>query len=248
MELAPNELVPKGEGVCWQKTLRDKGGRSGQLNLWKPRLDLSPEVRRVNYDTAKQVILDYEWLGTMGNTEIAYGILWAESVGGVVCFGKTTSPHLDRGLCGPEYAPLVAQLTRGAMVFWAPPNSNSRLIGRALRLLKEDTSYRIVVAFADPRAGEIGTVYQATNWIYTGLTKIRHDTAPDFAAWGSKGFHIRGLPKELKNVKSIEAAGMTAVRRLRPRKHRYVYLLGTRKERKELRAALRYPVLSYPKR
>ena len=33
----------------------------------------------------------------------------------------------------------------------------------------------------------------------------------------------------------------------RPRKHRYFYFLGTRKQRKEMRDSLSYAVESYPK-
>jgi len=239
--------TPDAGTVCWQKILKDKGGRSGQLGLWKPRLDLSPEIRRVNYDTAKQIILDYEWLGSMGNTEISYGIFWGLHLGGVVCFGKTTGPHLARGVCGPEYEKKTCQLSRGACVWWSPPNTASRLIGGALRLLEKDTDYRIVVAFADPRAREIGTIYQATNWLYTGLSKRRTEIGVEGRAL-REDFHSLGLPAHLKCKDGITALGLRPKVEIRPQKHRYIKLLGTYKERKQLRAALRYPILPYPKR
>jgi len=74
-------------------------------------------------------------------------------------------------------------------------------------------------------------LYQATNWIYTGLSAIRKDAVRE----GEEHKHSKGKWGE----------GFVYVDR--PRKHRYVYFCGNRKERKAMRDALRYDVQPYPK-
>ena len=37
-----------------------------------------------------------------------------------------------------------------------------------------EKGYKYVIAFSDPEAGEIGTLYQATNWYYLGLGTTKH--------------------------------------------------------------------------
>jgi hypothetical protein len=91
--------------------------------------------------------------------------------------------------------------------------------------------YRVVVAFSDPTAGEIGTVYQASNWIYCGLTAVR----PDYI--DAAGNRMMG---------HFKTDGLTRTKRTR--KRRYVYLLGSKAERKLYRKLLRWPVRQYQKR
>lgn len=75
----------------------------------------------------------------------------------------------------------------------------------------------------------MGYVYQATNWLYTGLTKPRTDKY-------SEGGHSRHY-----------AQGETR-RQPRTEKHRYVYLVGDKREVRRMRNELRYPVIAeYPK-
>jgi hypothetical protein len=40
--------------------------------------------------------------------------------------------------------------------------------------------YNVFVAYSDPAANEVGTVYQASNWLYCGMTrpKKRFRTLP----------------------------------------------------------------------
>src|SRR5690606_7787460 len=74
---------------------------------------------------------------------------------------------------GEKYAPLGVQLTRGACAWWAHPHSGSKLISFGLREMASK-GYKYAVAFSDPEAGEIGTLYQATNWFYLGFSTTKH--------------------------------------------------------------------------
>jgi hypothetical protein len=52
-----------------------------------------------------------------------------------------------------------------------PTNSASFLLGRSIRLVRDDGRFDCLVTYADTRLGHTGTIYRATNWEYLGLTK-----------------------------------------------------------------------------
>lgn len=156
--------------VCWQKQLRDKF-----LSLGTPpveTLDLrSAMVRPITRRTAEQVILRYEWLGTLPpSARDHYGIFFGMFCAGVTCVGwggggANINAFMEFGLSS-QYE--LAYLMRGACVHWAPPGTNSKLISWTCRLLKSDSPCKAVIAYSDTDAGEIGTVYQASNWACIG--------------------------------------------------------------------------------
>jgi hypothetical protein len=151
-------------------------------------------VREIDNDTAKEVILKYEWLGTMGTTDCRFGLYFGDYLAGVVCFGRTAGTKTAASICGPGYAHVVRTLNRGACVHWAHPHSASFLINRACRMMA-DKGFHVFVAYSDTEAGEIGIVYQATNWLYCGMT----NSASSMFVWAGEPL------KSIENVCGIEA-------------------------------------------
>ncbi len=192
------------------------------------------ELRETNLRTAAAIIEEYEYLGTMPNAPMkAYGIFWDGNCGGVIVFGAVSPPSVSESVISQPHCGKVIQLGRGACVHWAHPHSASKLIAFGLRQIEKE-GWRIVIAYSDPDAGEIGTVYQASNWIYCGLSAIR----PDYLNYDGSRFvgHMeKGIASTLQKVP-------------RTRKGRYVYVLGSKGERKELRDALLWKSQPYPKR
>jgi len=137
-------------------------------------------VVEISYEKAKELILKYEWLGTMGSTERCFGLILDGELAGVCCFGKTGGTDTAKSVCGEEWAQYVVTLCRGACVHWAHPHSASYLISAACKLMansgrttksgKVFAPAYIFVAYSDTDAGEIGTVYQACNWLCCGKT------------------------------------------------------------------------------
>ena len=124
-------------------------------------------------------------------------------------------------------------------------NNASMLIGRSLAMLPAPA---IVVSFADSAQGHVGYVYQATNWIYTGLSAKRTD-------WKIRGLeHLHGatvadMSRGHENRADFmrEKYGDDFYLQDRPQKHRYVFFIGSRSQKAALAKALRYPVMPYPK-
>lgn len=152
--------------VAWQRQLRDQYAHEGA-----PNTDLSLKravVRPVTYAAAKQIILKYEWLGTMASTSYHYGIFFGLHCAGATCVGRTaTSGHNAHKPYGLRGSHEFATLARGACVHWAPEGTNSKLVAWTIKLLRK-TAIRVVIAYADTDAGEIGTIYQACGWTYIG--------------------------------------------------------------------------------
>ena len=201
------------------------------------------EVRPCTFNQARSVIMEYEWLGSMAQRTTHTFALWVgdNDIAGVVCFAIPPTPQAAEGVAGKENAHLVKTLARGACVWWAHPHSASKLIAGAIKLMAETSSFRYFVAYSDYRAGEIGTVYQATNWLYTGTTA------------GDTEYLIEGEWKSGRTArhKSYVRRGIdykTLPSRRGNKKHRYVYIAGSRRERKELTKALKYKIADYPKR
>ena len=240
---------------CWQRLIRekfDKGQGVEQYELMPEdiSLDLKDTILRpITREVAKPFIEKYEWLGQLGTFKFGYGLYFGYRLGVVTCFSKTTTWQAEVSICGEKYRDKVILLCRGAAANWAPSNANSYAIAQTLKAVERDTPYRIILAYSDRRAGEVGTIYQALNWLFIGWGATGFDNVPKgLVDPTDMRFHIRGLPKEFKSERRLKEAGYEVLKVARANKGRYITFLGARKERKELLEALRFRVLPYPKR
>ena len=100
----------------------------------------------------------------------------------------------------------------------------------------------VVLSYSDPNHGHHGYIYQATNWIYTGLSSPATVYIKDGISYHAKSiWGILGTNK--RDV--AEKNGYTLAEMLP--KHRYIYLLGNKRQLKDMRGKLPYPILPYPK-
>lgn len=173
----------------------------------------------------------------------AYGAFRDGAMIGVVTFGTPSSAPLRAGIAGDEWADRVLELNR--LCCQSEKNLASELVGKALRLLPKPS---IVVSYADTAQGHVGYIYQATNFIYTGLSAKRTD-------WKIKGReHLHGatIADESRGQKNRaqwmrEKYGDAFYLEDRARKHRYVYLCGNKRQRGQMLACLKYAQEPYPK-
>lgn len=243
---------PAGE-VAYQKQLRDRYVDEGVPPV--PHLDLKRSVvRPVSVDVARQVILKYEWLGTMHKTRYHFGLFFGIFCAGVTCTGAsvTGGAHNHRYFGLDNSADLLV-LARGACVHWAPAGANSKLVSWTAKLLERERAGKLLVAYADSDAGEIGTIYQACNWTYIGPSKegLREYVAPNGRVYNMKVvYDTRRRNKQLDTVtwseqrQALLAAGWTE-QAANP-KHRYVRLLD--RSDKQLVDRIESLAQPYPKR
>jgi hypothetical protein len=208
-------------------------------------------VAEVSFAEAKALVTRYEWLRTMPATPRAcYGLKTHDGeLVGVACFDRGPAPE-SGDICGRERRDLAVCLARGACVHWAHRHAASFLISRACKLAHRQFGWRVFYAYADPMAGEIGTVYQAANWFYLGAGTGRgrgKGRLRFFSRRDGKWRSARGLRKPKTALADLRTHP-DWIAEWTPDKGRYVFFAGSHRERKAMRASLRYPVLPYPKR
>jgi len=185
------------------------------------------KVLAIKPEETRQWFLQKHYMKRMPLIMFAFGLYDERDLIGVISYGAPASPHLARGVCGEEHALDVLELNRLCLER-NEKNLASILVARSMKMLPPP---KIVVSYADTKQGHVGYVYQATNFLYTGLSAKRKDPVGFDTSGGGK--HSRGhWGKEL-----VE----------RPRKHRYVAFVGDKRQKKLLRSKLRYTVCEYPK-
>ena len=159
--------------------------------------------------------------------------------------------------CGKnQYTAIIPDIQNGSYVeltrVWcmndAPRNTESRIIGQSLKLLPKEI--KLVISFSDTSQGHCGLIYQATNWYYLGCNKggkmlemengiqkhprllgiyrMRH---PEYKKYSNNEL------MELLHMKYVDGGS----------KHRYVYLRGTKEEKKNMYSMIKDRICLYPK-
>jgi len=127
-------------------------------------------VRPVPFRIAKAVLVRNHYLKSMpGGTQLALGVFKGLRLMGAatVGYGPSQICRLVEGAVPSD----CATLTRLWLSDELPANSESRVIGITLRALRRNTSLKFLLSYADPTQGHVGTIYQATNWLYTGVSQ-----------------------------------------------------------------------------
>ena len=168
---------------------------------------------------------------------------------GVCSFGKPMSHTLVSGAVNGLYQDNFLELNRLVINEGLEKNVLSFFVSSCLNRLPKPS---VVVSYADTSQGHHGFIYQATNWIYTGLSAKR----PDYKIKGLEHLHTASITDSLgrtdkKNIKQIELLkkkyGKDFYTIDRPRKHRYIYFLGNKREKALMNENLQYKIEPYPK-
>ena len=185
-----------------------------------------PYYKRIHYAKKVPIML------------VTFGLYMEKDLVGVLSYGPPARPlNNGYGIFDGKLEMPTFELNRLCLEK-NTKNQASFFVSQTLKLMKKPCC---LVSYADSNVGHIGFVYQATNWLYTGLTPKRRR----FVRRG-KALHERtvvgtygtssseGLPDD---VDIEEQSG----------KHRYVYFLGSKKEKKLMKKLLAYPISPYPK-
>lgn len=212
------------EEVCVQPKVRD--------------MTVAPVTTRDVQEFARR----YHYTGIANrNTCLWRWGLWHEAVlHGVVSYNRPTRSVCE-SVFGSENHEHVWHMNRLVLADKSPRNSESRLIAGSLKAIsKEHKEVWAVLTYAASDAGHIGTVYQATNAIFTGVGGDQYYFLDQEGCRHST--YIRG---SLMTVERAAERGWT--RHRGGIKYRYVYILGSKTERRRRMNLLRLPALPYPK-
>jgi hypothetical protein len=133
------------------------------MNNWK----VIPIDSKETYSWLK----DIHYAKRIPSISYAFGMYSNDRLIGVVTYGTPSSSTLKNGIAGKDNSNLVLELNR--LVFQvSTKNAASYLVSHSLQMLPKPS---IVVSYADTEQGHVGFVYQACNFIYTGLSAKRTD-------------------------------------------------------------------------
>ena len=196
-------------------------------------------VLPIKNEEAAPWLLEKHYAKRIPQIMFAYGLYENNQLIGVVTYGIPASPSLCMGICGKEYSDKVLELNRVCLMDNAK-NQASFLVANSIKQLPQPT---IVVSYADKGQGHVGYVYQATNFLYTGLSANRVD-------WTVKGLehkHSKTISDGMTLESIKEKYGDDFYYTERSRKHRYIYFHGNKTQKKEMNKLLKYKVEPYPK-
>ena len=190
-------------------------------------------VRKLLNHEYRKWLLKKHYAKRLANVSYGYGLIDQDyNILGVCTFGSPVNRQFNNGDCiFYNYKVRTLELNRLVMNSNQEKNLWSFFLSSCLKLLPKPLA---IISYADPNNNHHGYIYQATNWIYTGTSGDKY--IYHFANGDS--FDIRrGLHKKPKVV---------SYEKLKPT-YRYLYLLGSKKEKKDMLKDLKYEHLDYPK-
>ena len=197
-------------------------------------------VRPIPKRVAKELLEREHYLKSLpGGTKLAFGAF----------VGKRLLGALTLGVGSIQGHSLVEEASQGDCItftrFWLsealPSNSESRVIGVVMRALRRHTSLKFVLSYADPEMGHVGVIYQATGWLYTGLSQA----TPLYDVGDGRPRHGRTLGHSFgtHSVEYLKRQGVPVRLVKRAPKHRYLYAIDP-----DVKTRISVPVMPYPKK
>lgn len=193
----------------------------------------------ISYSQIKDWLLHKHYAHRIPSISYAFGCYDDNGILQAVCsFGVPASPSLVKGAFNGAYTDNFLELNRLCASDGLERNVLSYFVSSCLKLLPKP---KVIVSYADSGMNHHGYIYQATNWIYTGLS----DAHSEYIVDGNK--HSRHLFDELGGINKAKECGLELKVGNRSRKHRYFYLLGNKSEIKNMKRKLKYQQQPYPK-
>tara|TARA_R110000803_G_scaffold42144_5_gene90553 strand:- start:464 stop:1078 length:615 start_codon:yes stop_codon:yes gene_type:complete len=200
--------------------------------------------KKIDSKETYDFLLNIHYAKRIPSISYAFGAFKESLLVGVITYGTPPSSPLKKGIAGIENAKDVLELNR--LCFSENiKNGASQLISFSIKQLPKN---KIIVSYADTEQYHKGIVYQATNFIYTGLSAKRTD-------WKIKGLeHLHGqtiadMSRGQKNRAEWmrNKFGDKFYLKERPRKHRYIFINGSKTYKRNILSKLKYNIESYPK-
>ncbi len=182
------------------------------------------KVRPVYGKHVERFIVQNHYAQRVPQIMYSFGLFEKNKMIGVIAFGLPPSPPLHRKIPF-DYL----ELNRIALIKHKK-NLVSWWLSKCIGLLPKPL---LLISFADKNKGHIGYVYQATNWIYTGLSTA------------VPGFIVRGIIKHDRHIK--DKSKYKKIDTLP--KHRYFLPIGSKLKKKQMKKWVteNYKVQPYPK-
>lgn len=151
---------------------------------------------------------------------------------GVIVYGGGANNNMPKsfGLCAGE----VLELVRVALNGKQGHGYTSQAVSMTLRELHRiNPLIKMIVSYADHRQHHLGIIYQATNWLYLGIT----ETSDTQYYYKGKWTHERSINAH-KNRDELKAR---LPKRKNSNKYKYIYPFDKKIRKKYKKVCLPYP-------
>lgn len=127
-------------------------------------------VEEIHRDRANAIVRRHHYSKrVVANSYVHLGVFLGRELYGVLQFGYAMNPASGAGVVEGTPNDGYLELNRMWLDDFAPPNSESRAIGHAIRYIRRAwPKVRWIQSFADERCGLNGKVYQACNFGFFG--------------------------------------------------------------------------------
>lgn len=125
------------------------------------------KLTKASHKAVKYACLNFHYAKAVPSVQLAYNVFngsgeWC----GVICYGAGANNNLVKPykLKQGQAVELLRMALNGKQ------ESTTKAMAISMRLLKKDApNIQLLVSYADSEQNHFGTIYQATNWIYTGF-------------------------------------------------------------------------------
>jgi hypothetical protein len=197
-------------------------------------------VKSIDTYLCKDWFLNKHYAKRVPMIEFSFGLYENGILVGVCSYGTTLAIGIRK-----IFNYNVYELNRLCVNDGLEKNVLSFFVSNTIKLMPKTC---VLLSYADINQGHNGYIYQATNWIYTGLSAI----VKEYKVRGQEDMHSqtlfdksKGKPYRVAYLK--ELYGDKLYMDYRPRKHRYFYFKGNKFEIKKMKEQLKFEIEPYPK-
>jgi hypothetical protein len=265
-EVATRRPFEYSEKHCWQYDIRLNNRQedlktaglteeeASKLKVTDFQFNVFDKDDKRQFDNVKAFIERHEWLGSMSlYPTLFFTAKYKGILAGAIIMDV---PAVFSKILGEETKNMERLISRGACISWSPKNLASALLMWSIKWAVAHTRFRLFTAYSDPEAQEIGTIYQACNFIYLGQnsgTRMKYKIGDKWTS--DRYFRTRSAYKRFANELGIrwgydwnkdgviywdrmpegiaekiknksKQEQLKAEKRPVPAKHKYAYILG----------------------
>ena len=200
------------------------------------------KVQSINKDETHQWLLYKHYAKRIPLIELAFGLYSNNILQGICTFG-TPARMLNNGygVFDGKLEIKTYELNRLVINEGLEKNVLSFFVSECLKVIPKPCC---IVSYADGNNGHHGYIYQATNWIYTGITKsekVYIDKRKD------KIIHPRTVVEMFGSRELSVLPDWIEISKEESGKYRYFKFLGNKRDKKKMLDNLKYEILPYPK-
>jgi hypothetical protein len=191
-----------------------------------------------NHSAVTYACMHYHYAKRVPQSLMAFNVYENDVWCGVISYGFGANPQMAKSF--NMWNGQVIELVRVALN--GKQSVTSQCVALSLKMVKKYAPcVDLVVSYADADQNHKGIIYQATNWIYAGLTN--ENTKSNFIIHG-KNYHSRSVQHKnwKQNLKWIQDnVDKYATQQTSQGKHKYLFALNEKTRKEIMKLSKPYP-------